>query len=87
MIAEARALYLGDNDFVLDLDCSVYALDASTINLCLSVFRWTRFRKKKAAVKIHTLMDLRGNIPMFIDITDGKVHDVHVLDKYTYWTK
>jgi transposase len=84
LVEEARALYLGDNDFVLDLDSSVYALDSSTIDLCLSVFEWARFRKKKAAIKIHTLMDLRGNIPMFIDITDGKVHDVHVLDKIEF---
>lgn len=84
LIEEARALYVNDNDFVLDLDNSVYALDASTIDLCLSVFEWAKFRKKKGAVKIHTLMDLRGNIPVFIDITDGKVHDVNVLDKIEF---
>jgi len=84
LIEEARALYVNDNDFTLDLDNSVYALDSSTIDLCLSVFEWAKFRKKKAAVKIHTLMDLRGNIPMFIDITDGKVHDVQVLDKIEF---
>src|SRR5680860_1235282 len=84
LIEEARALYANDNDFALELDNSVYALDASTIDLCLSVFEWAKFRKKKAAVKIHTLMDLRGNIPMFIDITDGKVHDVQVLDKIDF---
>lgn len=81
LIKEARPLYLGDNDFMLDLDNTVYALDASTIDLCLNVFPWAKFRNKKAAVKLHTLMDLRGNIPVFIDITDGKVHDVHILDK------
>ncbi len=84
LMKEARALYLKDSDFVLDLDNTVYALDASTIDLCLSVFVWARFRKEKAAVKTHTLMGLRGNIPMFIDITDGKVHDVHVLDKIEF---
>ena len=57
-----------------------YALDASTIDLCLSVFPWARFRKTKSAVKLHTLLDLRGNIPSFVDITEGKVHDVNVLD-------
>lgn len=59
-------------------------MDASTIDLCLSIFSWARFRKKKGAVKLHTLMDLRGNIPVFIDITDGKVHDVKILDKINF---
>jgi len=81
-----RPLYLDDNDFSLDLDNSVYALDSSTIDLCLSVFKWAKFRKKKAAVKLHTLMDLRGNIPVFIDITDGKGHDVNILDSLIYET-
>lgn len=80
LIQVVRPLYLNDNDFVLELDNTVYALDASTIDLCLSVFPWAKFRKKKAAVKLHTLMDLRGNIPVFIAITDGKVHDVNILD-------
>lgn len=80
LIRVARPLYLDDNDFTLELDNTVYALDASTIDLCLNVFPWAKFRKKKAAVKLHTLMDLRGNIPVFIDITDGKVHDVNILD-------
>jgi len=80
LIGKARLLYLKDNDFVLVLDNTVYALDASTIDLCLSTFKWAKFKKNKAAVKLHTLMDLRGNIPIFIDITDGKVHDVKVLD-------
>lgn len=79
MIARARALYSGD-DFGLQLDETVYALDASTIDLCLSVFPWARFRRTKGAVKLHTLLDLRGDIPSFIDITDGKVHDVNILD-------
>jgi transposase len=63
------------------LDESLYALDSTTIDLCLSLFPWARFRKHKAAVKLHTLLDLRGNIPTFIRITDGKVHDVNVLDE------
>ena len=76
----ARPLYLEDSDFTLELDNTVYALDSSTIDLCLSVFKWAKFRKKKAAVKLHTLIDLRGNIPVFLEITDGKVHDVNILD-------
>ena len=84
LISVARPLYINDNDFTLDLDNTVYALDASTIDLCLSVFKWAKFRKKKGAIKLHTLMDLRGNIPVFIDITDGKVHDVKVLDKIDF---
>lgn len=84
LIGVARPLYLEDNDFTLDLDNTVYALDASTIDLCLSVFKWAKFRKKKGAVKLHTLMDLRGNIPVFIAITTGKVHDVNILDKITF---
>jgi transposase len=79
LILVARDLYAGE-DFGVQLDETVYALDASTIDLCLSVFPWARFRKTKSAVKLHTLLDLRGNIPTFIDITDGKVHDVNVLD-------
>jgi len=84
LIREARPLYLNDNDFTLELNNTVYALDASTIDLCLNVFHWAKFRKKKGAVKLHTLMDLRGNIPVFIAITDGKVHDVRVLDKIVF---
>jgi hypothetical protein len=79
LIDEARRLYI-DDDFGLELKETVYALDASTIDLCLSTFPWARFRKTKAAVKLHTLLDLRGDIPTFIWITDGKVHDVNVLD-------
>jgi len=79
LIHEARRLYAKD-DFGLELKETVYALDSSTIDLCLSVFPWARFRKTKAAVKLHTLLDLRGDIPTFIWITDGKVHDVNVLD-------
>ena len=79
LIHEARRLYAED-DFGLELKETVYALDSSTIDLCLSVFPWARFCKTKAAVKLHTLLDLRGDIPTFIWITDGKVHDVNVLD-------
>jgi len=79
LIHEARQLYV-DDDFGFELNDTVYALDSSTIDLCLSVFPWARFRKSKGAVKLHTLLDLRGDIPTFIWITDGKVHDVNVLD-------
>ena len=79
LIHEARQLYV-DDEFGLELKETVYALDSSTIDLCLSVFPWARFRKTKAAIKLHTLLDLRGDIPTFIWITDGKVHDVNVLD-------
>ena len=72
-------LYL-DEDMGLDLDATVYALDASTIDLCLSMFPWAKFRKAKGAVKLHTLMNLQGSIPEFILISDGKLHDVNVLD-------
>lgn len=69
-----------EDHFDLELEETVYALDASTIDLCLSLFPWAKFRNTKAAVKLHTLLDLRGNIPSFIAITDGKVHDVNILD-------
>jgi hypothetical protein len=80
LIVKARKLYFTDNDFGLEINNTVYALDATTIDLCLKVFWWAPFRKKKAAIKLHTLLDLRGSIPTFIHITDGKVHDVNVLD-------
>ncbi|MBT7951998.1 MAG: IS4 family transposase [Gammaproteobacteria bacterium] len=79
LIKIARPLYAKE-DLGLDLDNTVYALDASTIDLCLSVFPWALFRSTKSAVKLHTLLDLRGNIPTFIHISDGKLHDVNVLD-------
>ena len=79
LIRIARPLYVNE-DLGLDLDNTVYALDASTIDLCLSVFPWALFRSTKSAVKLHTLLDLRGNIPTFIHISDGKLHDVNVLD-------
>lgn len=79
LIEQARCLYLTD-DIGLEISNTIYALDATTIDLCLSVFWWAPFRKTKAAVKMHTLLDLRGNIPTFIRITDGKTHDVNILD-------
>ena len=80
LIAIARPLYAND-PIGIDLDQSLYALDSTTIDLCLSLFPWARFRKYKAAVKMHTLLDLHGNIPTFTRITDGKVHDVKILDE------
>ena len=79
LICEARKLYANE-DFGVQLEQTVYALDSTTIDLCLSLFSWALFRKKKAAVKLHTLIDLRGNIPAVIFITHGKVHDVNILD-------
>jgi hypothetical protein len=79
LIAQARKLY-ADDDLGLDLNNTVYALDSTTIDLCLSVFPWAHFRTTKAAVKMHTLLDLKGSIPSFIHISDGKLHDVNVLD-------
>lgn len=79
LIAQARALYV-DTDLGLQLSNTVYALDSSTIDLCLTMFPWAHFRTPWAAVKMHTLLDLRGNIPGFIHITDGKLHDVNILD-------
>jgi hypothetical protein len=79
LIRIARRLY-ADEPFGVDLKETAYALDASTIDLCLSVFSWAPFRSAKAAIKLHTLLDLRGNIPSFLHISDGKLHDVNVLD-------
>ena len=80
LIGIARPLYLHD-PIGVDLDQSLYALDSTTIDLCLSLFPWAKFRKHKAAVKMHTLLDLHGNIPTFIRITSGAVHDVNLLDE------
>ena len=80
LINIARKLY-AEEDFGVELQQAAYALDSTTIDLCLSLFPWAKFRKHKAAVKVHTLMDLRGSIPCFIRITDGKVHDVNILDE------
>ena len=79
LIVQARKLYASE-ELGLDLTNTVYALDSTTIALCLSVFPWAHFRTSKAAVKMHRLLDLRGNIPSFIHISDGKLHDVHGLD-------
>ena len=79
LIHRARELYINE-PFGVELANTVYALDSTTIDLCLALFPWARFRKNKGAIKLHTLLDLRGNIPSFIDITDGNVHDVNVLD-------
>jgi hypothetical protein len=80
LIRIARPLYAAD-PIGVDLDHSVYALDSTTIDLCLSLFPWAKFRHHKGAVKMHTMLDLHGNIPTFISITDGKVHDVNILDE------
>jgi len=80
LIGIARPLHVED-PIGVDLDQSLYALDSTTIDLCLSLFPWAKFRKHKAAVRMHTLLDLHGNIPTFISITDGKVHDVNILDE------
>jgi hypothetical protein len=80
LIGQARKLY-ADDDFGLQLQETVYALDASTIDLCRSLFPWARFRSTKSGIKVHTLLDLRGNIPSFVSITDAKLHDVNILDE------
>jgi hypothetical protein len=79
LIREARRLYANE-DFGVHMEQTVYALDSTTIDLCLSLFPWALFGKRKAAVKLHTLIDLRGNIPTVVFITHGKVHDVNILD-------
>ena len=80
LIKQARELYIEDNEFKIEIDNIAYALDSSTIDLCLSLFPWAKFRKKKGAVKINTLLDLRGSIPVFIDITEGACHEVNVIE-------
>ena len=80
LIRIARSLQVDDALSGIDIDDSIYALDSTTIDLCLSLFPWAQFRKKKGAVKMHTLLDLHGNIPTFIHISDGKLHDVNILD-------
>jgi hypothetical protein len=80
LIRLARPLYAAE-PIGVDLDQSLYALDSTTIDLCLSLFPWAKFRRHKAAVKMHTLLDLHGNIPTFISITSGRVHDVNILDE------
>ena len=80
LIHEAKKLYINE-PFGVDIDETVYALDSTTIDLCLSLFPWAKFRKHKGAIKMHTLLNLRGSIPEFIRITDGKVHEVNFLDE------
>jgi len=80
LISTARSLYL-DDPFGLELDNTVYALDATTIDLCLSVFPWAQFRRHKSAIKLHTLLDLRGSIPTVVIVTSGKIHEVNILDQ------
>jgi transposase len=82
LIAHARKLYAGDS-LSIELDQTVYAFDSTTIDLCLALFPWARFRRRKGAVKLHTLIDLRGNIPCFVHISCGKLHDVKALDLLT----
>jgi len=84
LIAEARKICTSDNDFNLKIEGNVYAVDSTTIDLCLSVFWWAKFRKNKAAVKLHTQFDVKTDIPSFIYITDGSVHDVNFLDIIEY---
>jgi hypothetical protein len=81
LIKKARPLYFDDKDFRLDIDNMVYAFDSTTIDLCLSLYPWAKFHHQKGAVKMHTLLDLRGSIPIFVDITEGAVHDINSLDK------
>ena len=80
LIARARRLYAHD-PFGAELEGSAYALDSTTIDLCLAMFPWARFRERKGAVKMHTLIDLHGNIPLFVCVTDGRIHDVNILDQ------
>lgn len=80
LIHEARKLYAGES-FGIDLKETVYALDSTTIDLCLSLFPWAHFRRAKGAIKLHTLLDLRGSIPTFVQVTDGSVHDLNILDE------
>ena len=84
LIIEARKLYSLEDEVIKEINIMAYALDSTTIDLCLSLFPWAKFRSNKGAVKLHTLMDLHGSIPTFIDITDGTSHDVNVLDKISF---
>src|SRR5438132_631264 len=83
LITRARALY-ADDSFGVELAQTVYALDATTIDLCLALFPWAKFRKHKGAVKLHTLLDLRGSIPTVVIITHGKVHELNILDQLSF---
>lgn len=83
LITDARTLY-AEEDVGVGLDATLYALDSTTIDLCLSLFPWAYFRRAKGAVKLHTMIDLRGSIPVFVDVTHGKVHDLAALDKLVF---
>ena len=80
LIRRSRELYANDNEFKIELDGAVYALDSTVIELCLATFKWAYFELEKSAVKIHTQLDLRGNIPSFFHITEAKTHDINFLD-------
>ena len=80
LICFARNLHVNDELSEIDINDPIYALDSTTIDLCLSLFPWVQFRKRKGAVKVHTLLDLHGNIPTFLHISDGNLHDVNILD-------
>jgi len=82
LITIARALYINE-PFGLELEQAVYALDATTIDLCLSLFPWAQFRRRKAAVKLHALLDLRGSIPTVVIVTGGQIHEVNILDQWS----
>jgi hypothetical protein len=84
LIQQARSLYLDDPEFVHDLNNTVYAFDSTTVSLCMNVFPWARFRRKKAGIKLHTQIDLRGNIPTFIHITEARIGDVNALDELEF---
>ncbi len=86
LIKQARKLYSKNSDVFSEINESIYALDSSTIDLCLNVFKWAKFRKQKWAIKLHTLIDIRWNIPTYIHISDGKLHDVNVLDLMEFET-
>jgi len=86
LILEARSLYLKTDPLIAEINLMAYALDSTTIDLCLSLFPWAKFRKAKGAIKLHTLLDLNGSIPTFIDITNGSTHDVNVLDNLVFET-
>jgi hypothetical protein len=84
LISQAKNLYINDSQLEVEIKSNVFAIDSSTIDLCLSVFPWAKFRKQKAAVKLHTMLDIKTSIPEFIHISDGKMHDVKVLDMITF---
>ena len=84
LISQAKVLYTGDNQLEVDIKNNVFAIDSTTIDLCLTLYPWAKFRKKKAAVKLHTMIDAKTSIPEFIHISDGKMHDVNVLDIITF---